>query len=521
MGIPGTVMARRVPSLRDSGILARSRTMVRLLAERYVLGEEIGRGGMAVVHRARDQRLGRDVAIKLLRAYPPPSAEMLRLFRREAQATSRLTHPNIVNLFDFGELPDGQLYLAMELLTGRSLGRVLADLAAAGQTMPWRRAADIGLQLCAALAAAHERKILHRDLTPANCFRIDAPGMRRDHIKLLDFGIAHIREGTQTATFADPAKNEPIMGTPHYIAPEVIREERGDHRIDIYSVGVLLYEMTTGMRPYTASSLYVLLHAIAEGQFTPPRVRNPDADLTDATEQLILRAMHPDPAQRFANAGALADALEATLGGPAPSGKFQSAPAQAVLEPIALPLSAMQVEPLEPLALPPPVEPLALPPPDRSGARKPLWLAAALLLTGAVMLALTRPWLGVHDTPMTPTLVTPPKVDPVPPPSVEPPDRRALEQQRRAEFEQGLDYTKQLRDRCILKSREYLTAYEFPVRIRIEADGGATVEPLASSGDDPSSLPDSARACMLEVLRGIRFAVAEHDVDIQIDARLR
>lgn len=499
--------------------------MVRLLAERYVLGEEIGRGGMAVVHRARDQRLGRDVAIKLLRAYPPPSAEMLRLFRREAQATSRLTHPNIVNLFDFGELPDGQLYLAMELLTGRSLGRVLADLAAAKQTMPWRRAADIGLQLCAALAAAHELKILHRDLTPANCFRIDAPGMRRDHIKLLDFGIAHIRESTQTATFADPAKNEPIMGTPHYIAPEVIREERGDHRIDIYSVGVLLYEMTTGMRPYTASSLYVLLHAIAEGQITPPRMRNPAADLTDVTEQLILRAMHPDPAQRFANAGELADALEATLGGAAPSGKFQPAPAQAVLESITLPLQVEPPEPLapplpvEPLVLPPPVEPLA--PPVRFGERRPLWLAGALLLTGAIVLALTRPWLVVHDAPMTSTLVTPPEADLVQPPSVEPPDLHVLEQQRRAEFEQGLDHTKQLRDRCILKSREYLTAYDFPLRIRVEASGRATVEPLGSSGDDPASLPDSARDCMLEVLRGISFAVAEHAVDIQIDARLR
>jgi serine/threonine protein kinase len=477
--------------------------MLQPLAARYILGDELGHGGMAVVYRARDERLGREVAIKLLKAEPPPSQEMLRLFRQEALATSRLTHPNIVNLYDFGELPDGRLYLAMELLAGRSLARVLTDLAAEGRTMPWRRVADIGLQLCAALAAAHERKILHRDLTPANCFRIDAPGMRRDHIKLLDFGIARIREGTLTATLGNPSRDEPIMGTPHYMAPEVLREEPSDHRIDIYSAGVLLYEMSTGLRPHVASNLYALLTAIAEGRSIAPRVRNPNADLTDETEELILRAMHPDPAQRFASANELADALEASLRAATPS---------------------------SPTPTPTPTKALAdhtLIPTRRPSVQYALLLTTAVLLCATIavyLLNIESPAPPINTAlPVAPIVAEPPPRDETQP--VPNGDRRArlraLEQQRREEFDQGLVRTKKRRDACLIRAREFLGTYDFPVRVRVGTDGRAVVDPLDVPVPETTRLPDSARPCLLEVLRGLPFAPAEQEVELRIDAQLR
>lgn len=469
-----------------------------VLGERYVIGEEIGHGGMAVVHRARDQRLGRDVAIKLLKTDPPPTPEVLALFRQEAQATSKLTHPHIVHLHDFGELPDGRLFLVMELLRGCTLGQLLDRFRATGEAMPWARASNIALQICDALTVAHAHKILHRDMTPANCFLVD--DMRRDHVKILDFGISRIRENTQTVTI-NRGTQEPLMGTPYYMAPEVLQGKRGDHRVDVYAVGVLLYEMTTCARPFTAQNLFVLLRAVAEGTFEPPRRCNPKADLDDAREAVILRAMASDPAARYGSAAELADALEALQRRP-PRGPDVSS-------------SRTRLPPADPLGQTQPAV-----------RRRPRWQGPAIVLAGSLGVGVAALSLnGPRDTASAPTLrvAHPPRTEIVPP-SPPPPDDRAdvlaaLEQVRRRELVDAVKKTKAERDACLMTTRTYMAVYELPAVITVAADGAVSLAPPEPT-ERPAEpvegrLPGKAEACMRGVFEATRLAPAKHAITLR------
>src|SRR6185295_16089795 len=218
----------------------------------------IGAGGMGEVYRAKDPRLGRDVAIKVLPASFSQDADRLRRFEQEAKAAGVLNHPNITAVYDIGS-HEGAPYVVQELLEGETLRSVLA----AGRLSP-RKAIDYGLQITHGLAAAHEKGIVHRDLKPENLF-VTKDG----RIKILDFGLAKLKpqklnqgvdsEAPTLKPLTDPGV---IMGTVGYMSPEQVRGQEADHRSDIFSFGIILHEMLSGRRTFAGDSIVELMNAI-------------------------------------------------------------------------------------------------------------------------------------------------------------------------------------------------------------------------------------------------------------------
>src|SRR2546430_12706052 len=217
---------------------------------RYEIRSQIGEGGMGEVYRARDEKLNRDVAIKVLPATFSQDAERLRRFEQEAQATSALNHPNILAVYDIGT-HEGAPYVVQELLEGETLREALSG----GKLSP-RKAIDYALQIAHGLAAAHEKGIVHRDLKPENLF------VTRDgRLKILDFGLAKLTGAADTdlsqtsiptrRVDTDPGK---VMGTVGYMSPEQVRGRAADARSDIFSFGAILYEMLSGKRAFQRES---------------------------------------------------------------------------------------------------------------------------------------------------------------------------------------------------------------------------------------------------------------------------
>ncbi len=277
----------------------------RVFDGRFEILEAIGHGGMATVYRARESGLlSRDVAIKLLSRDSSQDSSVAARFRREAQLITDIHHPHVVNVFHVGRA-DGQLFIVMELLRGQTL---LATLQT-HRVLPWSRLAPMMLNICAALQAAHEYKIIHRDIKPSNCFRVDAAG-NPDFIKVLDFGIAKAKqfpldEGTRQGTF---------LGTPHYAAPEIIDPLGGtvDGRVDMYALGVMMYQCLTGSLPFTGSRGFEALHHTVHSRPEAPRVRAPRVDIPAAADALVMRTLARRPEDRFADMAALADAIRET-----------------------------------------------------------------------------------------------------------------------------------------------------------------------------------------------------------------
>lgn len=265
---------------------------------RYLLERWLGEGGMGVVYAARHQDLGKPAAVKVLHERYDQSEEVRGRFLREGQAASRVRHPNIVDVYDVGT-DQGRAYLVMELLEGESLGGLLTR----ERPLSLQRIADLLVPVASALAAAHELGIVHRDLKPDNIFL----SSERSSItpKVLDFGISKL-SGTDEAA-APLTGTGTLLGTPQYMSPEQAQTDKSiDGRSDQYSFGVILYECATGRVPIQGA-LYQLLPRIVQGDFPAPRQFN--ASITAAFEQLILRAMARDPAERFANMRALGRAL--------------------------------------------------------------------------------------------------------------------------------------------------------------------------------------------------------------------
>ena len=206
----------------------------------YRIVERIGAGGMGVVYRARDERLDRDVAVKVLHRDVARDADRLSRFEREAKAVAKLDHPNILSIHDFGS-EDGVTYAVTELLDGKNLRQSIPE-----SGLPWQKVVEIGAAIADGLAAAHRRGIVHRDLKPENVF-ITADG----RVKVLDFGLAQVREpveeAAETATLT-PAGTVPgsVMGTMGYMSPEQLRGQPVDARSDIFALGCVLYEMLAG-----------------------------------------------------------------------------------------------------------------------------------------------------------------------------------------------------------------------------------------------------------------------------------
>jgi eukaryotic-like serine/threonine-protein kinase len=308
-----------------------------ILGRTYELLHCAGEGGMGRVYVARHQRLGKLFALKLLRPDLLASPEMTQRFEHEAQMTSAIEHPNVVTVTDFGQSPEGFLFLVMELLTGRSLADLLAD----DGRLPVARAVGLTLQILAGLDAAHQHRVVHRDLKPENVFLSDrGPG---DVVKVLDFGIARCfdrpedKRLTQTGT---------IVGTPQYMAPEQAMGLPVDHLVDVYGAGLLLYEMTTGEQAFDGPSYAAVLAKVVAGTVARPRQVAPD--LAPGLEDVILRAVAREPKQRYQSARELAAALRA-LGLVADPGAERARATRAALERAPTP-AAQPPAPTEPAA---------------------------------------------------------------------------------------------------------------------------------------------------------------------------
>ena len=266
----------------------------------YEVTERIGRGGMAEVYRGYHASLDRYVAIKLLHPFLADDPEFKERFQREAQNIARLRHPNIVQVFDFDYDTEGEsYYMVMELIEGLTLKDVLFDLASTGQEMDLDRALRITRESAQALAYAHKNDMIHRDVKPANLMIEE----QDDRVVLTDFGIAKIVSGSQFTASGG------MVGTPAYMSPEQGMGESGNERSDLYSLGVILYQMVTGRLPFDAETPLAIILKHLNEPLTPPTEYKPG--LPEWVETVIVKAMAKDANQRFVNADEMIAALDA------------------------------------------------------------------------------------------------------------------------------------------------------------------------------------------------------------------
>jgi tRNA A-37 threonylcarbamoyl transferase component Bud32 len=278
-----------------------------IIEGRYRLLAPIAQGGMASVFRAEHVRLGRQVALKLIARDLLERAEAVQRFQREAQIVARLRHPNVVEVIDFGRSANGQHYLVMELIEGEDLRQVIEREG----PLPLPRTRGILRQIVLALEYAHGEGVVHRDLKSANIMLVREPE-GGERVKLLDFGICKGPESTTGLTAAGM-----VMGTPAYISPEQISGKPVDARTDLYSLGVILYEMLTGALPFRGNTAEVLSAHLLRAP-APLRERRPE--IPPALEEVILRTLAKNPEDRFPSARALGLAFESACGEGAPGG---------------------------------------------------------------------------------------------------------------------------------------------------------------------------------------------------------
>src|SRR6478672_11569184 len=281
-------------------------TQARLLGGRYQVGELLGYGGMAEVHRGRDLRLGRDVAIKMLRTDLARDDTFQLRFRREAQNAASLNHPAIVAVYDTGEeraaTGESLPYIVMEFVNGRTLKEVLA---AEGRLMP-RRALEITAEISAALEFSHRHSIIHRDIKPGNVMLTQT-----GQIKVMDFGIARaLASGASTMT-----QTSAVIGTAQYLSPEQARGESVDGRSDVYATGCVLFELLCGHPPFVGDSPVSVAYQHVREEPKAPSLSN--RDVSPAVDSIVLKALAKNPLNRYQSAAEMrADLLRAAAGRP-------------------------------------------------------------------------------------------------------------------------------------------------------------------------------------------------------------
>jgi eukaryotic-like serine/threonine-protein kinase len=265
----------------------------RTVASKYRVEQMIGEGGMGKVYKATQIALDKPVVLKVLRQALLSDQRTVARFQREAKAASRLNHPNSISVLDFGQAEDGAMYIAMEYVQGKDLHHILSREWPLSES----RVIRIMGQVLSALADAHSASVIHRDLKPENIMVEQRRGGEPDFVKVLDFGIAKIIDGSNDD---GPALTRAgfVCGTPEYMSPEQARGAHLDHRSDLYAVGVIVYQLMTGMLPFDSDSAvgFATKH-LTEVPLTPSR-RRPDARVSPAMERLIMKALAKNPDDR-------------------------------------------------------------------------------------------------------------------------------------------------------------------------------------------------------------------------------
>ncbi len=262
-----------------------------IVAERYRILEAIGRGGMGIVYKVEHTRIGKLLAMKLLTGELSRNPDVVRRFKQEALTASKLSSPNTVQVFDFGAA-EGLTYLVMELVTGDDLGRVLRG----GGPLPFSRLGKIMIQVCSSLIEAHAHGIVHRDIKPENIMLMRALRDGTDVAKVLDFGLAKLREGSE---LNDVTSQGAIVGTPYFMAPEQIRGEPVDNRTDIYALGALMYRALTGQYPFSGPTPMSVFTKHLTEEPVSPSVRVPELKVPVGAGEIVLKALQKDPEQRW------------------------------------------------------------------------------------------------------------------------------------------------------------------------------------------------------------------------------
>jgi serine/threonine-protein kinase len=281
------------------------RLIGQLIDGRYIIDTKLGEGGMGVVFRAHHTVIERTVAIKILKKEVARDKAVVQRFVQEAKAASRIGHAAIVDVIDFGSLPDGSAYSVMEFIDGVTLNKVIK----AGP-MRATRALPVAGQIARALAAAHEKGIVHRDLKPENVFLYEKGG-RQDLVKIVDFGIAKFAPVGNVDGPTRITRGGAVFGTPEYMAPEqAAGRSDNDHRVDIYALGTVMYEMLVGRVPHKGETIVATLAQQMLDPIELPRRMNPRADVTDALEAVIMTALAKDRDKRYPTMGDLWVALE-------------------------------------------------------------------------------------------------------------------------------------------------------------------------------------------------------------------
>jgi serine/threonine protein kinase len=263
---------------------------------RYKLVAKLGKGSMGIVYKAHDPNIDRTIALKVMRQDRVTSQDFVQRFLKEARAIGKLSHPNIVSVYDAGQDREA-LFIAMELLEGKSLEEIMKN-----RRLELHDIVKLGVQVAEALDYAHQKGIVHRDIKPSNIILTPA-----DQVKITDFGIARIDDPAATRQ----TQAGQILGTPAYMSPEQVKGAPVDLRTDLYSLGVILYELATGNRPFTGNSIASIFSAILLQE--PPELENSSSPMRQSLNEIILKSLNKSPEERFQSGREMAAPLKKYL----------------------------------------------------------------------------------------------------------------------------------------------------------------------------------------------------------------
>lgn len=491
---------------RDQGPLRQASELLpgMILRGKYEILERIGAGGMASVYRARHLAFAEVCAIKVVAGKLAHDDTFLRRFRNEAVVTRRLQHPNAVRVDDFDTTEDGRPFIVMEFVQGLNLRDVIRQEA----PLHPRRAVGVTRQVASALAAAHELGIVHRDIKPDNIL-LARGGDGMDHAKVLDFGIAKVKETVLGEEAYTPTRTGMVVGTPQYVSPEQAMGKRGeeiDGRSDLYSLGVVLYEMLTGRLPFASdTAMGMILHHLQTAP-TPPHLARPDLGIAAPLSDLLMKALQKEPAQRYPTAADMVAALDAVVDElpPLPTPAFE---AGAGAMPLRTPTPPATVTP-RPSPAP---QPRATPPgAHRTTPQPPPTIAGDIadrptrLFPGGGADAPTT--VGAPTVAGAPGLPAAPLPLPLPPAGPAPPVRRGWVRRMLPWMAVGLFFI------VIFNQRERRRAAEIE-RQAEEVAAQATSEEQPS----PSSPDDSDVQEGVERLLGSARATREEEIEVDVD----